>query len=204
MSLKLRTVVTTVLLANATTAVLAQQTGAVRPAGPAVSASGVANGNAQLAPAASASAAAASGVRGYKSAFSGYRAYAEQPVQSWRESNDVVGRIGGWQAYAREGQGGPVAGSGDKQEPAAMQGKPEMPTMPGMPAGHGGMNMQAPAGSTPAAPMAPATSGAMPSKAPMKMPARGLKPLATSAQPPSAAASAALATPGAHTGHQKP
>jgi hypothetical protein len=27
----------------------------------------------------------------------------------WREANDLVGRIGGWQAYAREGQGGPSA-----------------------------------------------------------------------------------------------
>ena len=39
----------------------------------------------------------------YQSAFEGYRAFREQPVGSWRQANDLVGRIGGWQAYAREG-----------------------------------------------------------------------------------------------------
>lgn len=42
---------------------------------------------------------------GYQSAFDGYRRYGDQPLQSWREANDAVGRIGGWQAYAREAQG---------------------------------------------------------------------------------------------------
>ncbi|HEY0858744.1 MAG TPA: hypothetical protein VGE16_16895, partial [Albitalea sp.] len=45
------------------------------------------------------------GPHAYRSAFDGYRRHAEQPVQSWREANDTVGRIGGWQAYAREAQG---------------------------------------------------------------------------------------------------
>lgn len=54
---------------------------------------------------ATAPAAAASGSAGYRSAFEGYRGFGEQPVESWREANDLVGRIGGWQAYAREGQG---------------------------------------------------------------------------------------------------
>ena len=31
-----------------------------------------------------------------------YKAYADQPVQSWREANDEVGRIGGWRTYAKE------------------------------------------------------------------------------------------------------
>ena len=39
----------------------------------------------------------------YQSAFEGYRAFREQPVGPWRQANDLVGRIGGWQAYAREG-----------------------------------------------------------------------------------------------------
>jgi hypothetical protein len=43
----------------------------------------------------------------YRPAFEGYRRFADQPVLAWREANDVVGRIGGWQAYAREAQGGP-------------------------------------------------------------------------------------------------
>lgn len=42
---------------------------------------------------------------GYVSAFAGYRTFADQPVIAWREANDLVGRIGGWQAYARESQG---------------------------------------------------------------------------------------------------
>lgn len=47
----------------------------------------------------------------YRSAFDGYKGLTEQPVQSWREANDSVGRIGGWKSYAREAQGGLQAGS---------------------------------------------------------------------------------------------
>ncbi len=38
----------------------------------------------------------------YQSAISAYQAYTDQPVQSWRETNDRVGQIGGWRAYAKE------------------------------------------------------------------------------------------------------
>lgn len=38
----------------------------------------------------------------YRSAITAYQGYTDQPVQSWREANDQVGRIGGWRAYARE------------------------------------------------------------------------------------------------------
>jgi hypothetical protein len=38
----------------------------------------------------------------YESAFKDYRRYADEPVTSWTSSNDVVGKIGGWRAYARE------------------------------------------------------------------------------------------------------
>ena len=38
----------------------------------------------------------------YTSTLSGYQAYADEPVQSWREANDRVGRIGGWKVYAKE------------------------------------------------------------------------------------------------------
>lgn len=38
----------------------------------------------------------------YESPLAIYRAYADQDVAPWRESNDTVGRIGGWKAYARE------------------------------------------------------------------------------------------------------
>lgn len=41
----------------------------------------------------------------HRSAFDGYRRFDDQKVQSWREANDQVGRIGGWRAYARESAG---------------------------------------------------------------------------------------------------
>lgn len=72
----------------------------------------------------------------YRSAFDGYRAFADQPVVGWRQSNDLVGRIGGWQAYAREGQGGPVAGTA----PVLPAASGSMAGMPGM---GGGMAMPA-------------------------------------------------------------
>src|SRR5262249_10750373 len=54
----------------------------------------------------------------YRSAFDGYRGYRDEPVGNWRQANDLVRQIGGWQTYAREGQ------SGEGGEPAA---KPEAP-----------------------------------------------------------------------------
>ena len=47
----------------------------------------------------------------YRSAFDGYRPFGDQPVGNWRDANDTVGRIGGWQAYAREGQGSSAGGA---------------------------------------------------------------------------------------------
>lgn len=199
MSLKLRTAMSAWLLVSAGTATLAQQPGTTRPSAAPASASGASAEAAPTAPAAPAPVASSSGAPSYRSAFDGYRAYAEQPVLPWREANNVVGRIGGWQSYAREGQGGPAAGSGETPAPAAEQGKPEMP---GMPASHGGMSMQAPGSTAPA----PTAGGASTSKAPMKMPAQGPKAAATPARPKSATApgAASAAMPGGHTGQQKP
>jgi len=42
----------------------------------------------------------------YRSAFSGYRRYGDEPLVPWKQANDVVGRIGGWKAYAQEAAGG--------------------------------------------------------------------------------------------------
>jgi hypothetical protein len=42
----------------------------------------------------------------YESAFADYRRFNDQSVGDWRASNDLVLRIGGWQAYARESQDG--------------------------------------------------------------------------------------------------
>jgi len=94
-----------------------------------------------------ASAASTSGT-GYRSAFEGYRSFQDQPVQSWRQANDLVGQIGGWQAYAREGQGGPPADSAPgASAPASAR------SMSGMP----GMRMPSP--SAPTAPSRAASQG---------------------------------------------
>lgn len=39
---------------------------------------------------------------GYVSPLRDYRAFADEPIASWREANETVRRIGGWQAYSRE------------------------------------------------------------------------------------------------------
>lgn len=51
----------------------------------------------------------------YTSPLAAYQAYANQPVEPWREANDRVGRIGGWRSYAKEIQTGEPA----KDTPAA-------------------------------------------------------------------------------------
>ena len=40
----------------------------------------------------------------YESPFAGYRILSDEKATSWKESNENVGRIGGWRAYAREAQ----------------------------------------------------------------------------------------------------
>lgn len=45
----------------------------------------------------------------YTSALATYQGYTDQAVQSWREANDRVGRIGGWRAYAKEAATGQPA-----------------------------------------------------------------------------------------------
>lgn len=41
----------------------------------------------------------------YKSAFEGYRPFADEKPIPWREANETVYRRGGWQAYAKEAAG---------------------------------------------------------------------------------------------------
>lgn len=172
MSPHLRAIAAALWLAGLATGATAQQT-APSPAASAAS---------------SAPAASPTPARGgaYRSAFEGYKTFNEQPVLSWRESNNVVCRIGGWQAYAREGQGGPTAAGGDTSATPS-----DKAAAPAMPAGHSGMKM--------ADPMPPATAGSAPAKAPMAMPAPAPMP---KAKPAAAPASASM--PGGHTGHQKP
>lgn len=135
-----------------------------------------ASGAAAMAPAAPASASPLA----YRSAFEGYRGLTEQPLQSWRESNDTVGRIGGWQSYAREGQGGAVAGSAPPSEAKATG---NMPGTSSIPADHGGMKMPS-SGSGSAPPMTPAASTPGPGKAPVKVTPKKAKASQASASMP--------------------
>jgi hypothetical protein len=61
-----------------------------------------------------------------RSAFEGYRRFADEPVADWRTANDRVGRIGGWQAYAREAAAAAQAASaaGARPAPAAPASAP--------------------------------------------------------------------------------
>lgn len=151
MSIKLRTVVPAVWLAVAACGVGAQ------PSDAASGAQGAASGASIGVPAKATSGMQSGQVSrtGYRSAFDGYQSLTEQPVGSWREANEQVGRIGGWQSYAREGQGGAVAGSFAAPE---FKGMPGMPSMSGMPADHGGMRTR-PSGRGIAAPMSSAATG---------------------------------------------
>lgn len=38
----------------------------------------------------------------YRSPLSSYQGLRDEPLQNWREANDLVGRIGGWRTYAQE------------------------------------------------------------------------------------------------------
>lgn len=51
----------------------------------------------------------------YRSAFDGYHRFTDEPVRSWNEANDTVGRIGGWKVYARE-MGEPDGGEGPAED----------------------------------------------------------------------------------------
>ena len=79
---------------------------------------------------------AASSATSYRSAFEGYRAYSEQPVESWRAANDLVGRIGGWQAYARESQGGAASAPARAASAASAAAAPASAAAKGGHSGH--------------------------------------------------------------------
>jgi hypothetical protein len=55
----------------------------------------------------------------YRSSLGEYRRFdAESPVLGWREANDLVERIGGWRAYAREADAPEPAASAPMPAPA--------------------------------------------------------------------------------------
>jgi hypothetical protein len=61
----------------------------------------------------------------YQSPLEHYQGWREQPIASWREANELVGRIGGWRTYAQEPYSEPPAA-----EPKAAQ--PKAPAAPAM------------------------------------------------------------------------
>lgn len=62
----------------------------------------------------------------YSSVFDQYRGYDEIQVGSWRESNDTVGRIGGWRYYAREAE---QTYDAEGTEQPSTSGQPEPPAV---------------------------------------------------------------------------
>ncbi|MBA3772767.1 MAG: hypothetical protein H0X13_09870 [Ramlibacter sp.] len=68
----------------------------------------------------------------YRSALEGYQSYSEDKMVPWRETNDTVGKVGGWRAYAKEaaegtgqpGHAGHAAPAASAPRPAASQAKP--------------------------------------------------------------------------------
>lgn len=68
----------------------------------------------------------------YRSALQGYRPYADTEPGSWAETNERVGRIGGWRAYAKE--------ASEPQAPASAASAPKEPVKQA-PAGHGAHKM---------------------------------------------------------------
>lgn len=67
----------------------------------------------------------------YESAFSDYRRFADQPVGDWREANALVGRIGGWRAYAQESQRAAPAASPAADVPGSPGADAPAATPPG-------------------------------------------------------------------------
>jgi hypothetical protein len=65
----------------------------------------------------------------YRSALEGYQPFGDDKLRPWKESNDTVGKIGGWRAYAKEASepqasGGPAPAASGAAHPHAGHGKP--------------------------------------------------------------------------------
>jgi hypothetical protein len=65
----------------------------------------------------------AAAVPAYRSALEGYRPFSDEKLAPWKESNDNVGRIGGWRVYAKEAQGA-ASGPAPAARPAAAAPQP--------------------------------------------------------------------------------
>ena len=58
----------------------------------------------------------------YQSAFEGYQSYGDDKLLPWKETNDTVGKIGGWRVYAKEAQGAQPAAAKDPAGGSAAAG----------------------------------------------------------------------------------
>ena len=75
----------------------------------------------------------------YESVFRSYRPFTDEKIVSWRATNDLVQKLGGWQAFARDKVPDIPPVTAPAEEPAAKA--PNVPVTPGppaKPAGHGG------------------------------------------------------------------
>lgn len=62
----------------------------------------------------------------YRSPIGSYQGFTDPVLVAWKESNDLVGRIGGWRAYARESRGGPntkPSSESERDDPHAGHGE---------------------------------------------------------------------------------
>lgn len=64
----------------------------------------------------------------FRSAFEGYQPYTDEKIAPWKESNDNVGRIGGWREYAR--QAAQATPGPQTPDAVAKPGTPAAPTKP--------------------------------------------------------------------------
>lgn len=60
----------------------------------------------------------------YFSVFTNYQYFREQPLLSWQETNDNVGKIGGWRFYARDSIQPDSRTTADDAKPGAVNMQP--------------------------------------------------------------------------------
>ena len=81
----------------------------------------------------------------YRSAMDGYQSYTDEKVAPWGDSNDTVGRVGGWRAYSKESRGTATPA------PASPAGLPAQPQPAPNPAPDAGARPASSAAPAPAA-----------------------------------------------------
>lgn len=63
----------------------------------------------------------------YVSVFTHYQPFREQPLRSWQETNDNVGKIGGWRFYSRDAQQPDTGSSAAGTRPDSVEKKTSGP-----------------------------------------------------------------------------